>query len=399
MKKIRSAIYTLLVLAVALVTAPVLADTTPVDEVNPVKVGVAASLTGKYKAQGESLLEGLSMWAADINARGSLLGRRVEIIHYNDESIPSKSAAIYEKLITQDKVDLLVGPYASDLTLPSAAVAEKYQFPMVSGTAASSAIWNQGYQNIFQVDVPAQFYMTYGVELAQRVGVKNVGIVYEDSLFTKEVAMGAKAQAEASGLEVTVYQAFPRDTTDFSGLIKQLKATQTEVVLGATYLDGSVALVREMKRQNYSPRAAAFTSGPSLQEFGEILGADAEYIIGFTPWIRATHEPMAFDFDFRYRLANGRGADSNAAGGYAAGEVLEAAVRLAGTIQDKDAIRKQLREMSFLSIMGRYKVDGTGKQVGKEMYLLQWQDGHRRLVRPRRVAETTSIRFVPWDQR
>jgi branched-chain amino acid transport system substrate-binding protein len=142
----------------------------------------------------------------------------------------------------------------------------------------------------------------------------------------------------------------------------------------------------------------AFTGGPSNKEFGVILGPDAEGLMGVTSWIDASREPMAYDFDFRYRYIYGIGADSNAAGGYSAGEVLEAAVRLAGTL-NKEAVRQQLYEMSFLSIMGRYKVDETGKQIGKAMYLIQWQNERRRLILPQKIAEKKPIPFTPWDQR
>jgi branched-chain amino acid transport system substrate-binding protein len=368
------------------------------DATKPIKVGVTVSLTGSYDVPGESLLNGISMWATDINARGALLGRQVEIIHYDDQSDPKTSALLYEQLIINDKVDLLIGPYASDLTFEATAVAEKYGFPMVSGTAAATSIWNQGYRNIFQVDVPAPDYMKDLLHIAKKKDYKKVGILFQDSLFTKEVAMGAKSAAEKMDMEITVFTSYENGTTDFSSMVKELADSGTDLFLGATYFDDSVEIVKECKRQNYSPRAMAFTGGPSNKEFGEILGPDAEGLFGATSWIDATREPMAYDFDFRFRRAFGIGADSNAAGGYAAGEVLEAAVRLSGTL-NKEAVRQQLYEMSFLSIMGRYKVDETGKQVGKDMYLIQWQNGRRMLILPQKIAEKKPIHFTPWEQR
>jgi len=368
------------------------------DTINPIKVGVTVSLTGSHSVPGVSLLNGISMWAADINARGALLGRQVEIIHYDDQSDPKMSALLYEQLIINDKVELLVGPYASNLALVAAAVAEKYGFPMVSGTSAATSIWSQGYRNIFQIDVPAPSYMKDVLQIAEERDYKKVGILYQDNLFTKEVAMGAKSAAEKLGMDITLFKSYVTGTTDFSSLVKELADSNTDLFLGATYFDDSIAIVKECKRQNYSPRAMAFTSGPSQKKFGEVLGPDAEGIVGITPWIRATREPMAYDFDFRYRRIYDIGADSNAAGGYAAGEVLEAAVRLAGTL-NKEAIRQQLYKMTFLTIMGRYKVDESGKQTGKDMYLIQWQNGRRRLILPLKIAEKKPDFFTPWDQR
>lgn len=363
-----------------------------------IKVGVTASLTGVYKAQGESLLEGLQMWADDLNARGALLGKQVKIIYYDDQSDPEVSAQQYEYLISKDRVDLLVGPYSSDVTLRASDIAEKYQFPMVSGTAAASKIWSRGYENIFQVDLPATEYFIGGLQVAKSQGIQTVGIVFQESLFTKEVAMGAKLAAQKMGIDVVAFQGYSNMRTDFTSLIKTLVAQKPQLLLGATYFEDAVAIVRESKKQNFSPIAMGFTAGPSQAEFGTELGKDAENIVGFTPWTRAVREPLAYDFDFRYRRIYGRSASSNAAGGYAAGEILEAAVRLAKTL-DKDKVREQLKQLSFISIVGRYKVDATGKQVGKSMYALQWQDNQRRLVMPTIYAETKFQFFVPWDKR
>jgi len=122
----------------------------------PIRIGVTASLTGAYAAPGSSLLEGLRMWAYDVNSRGALLGRKVEIVSYDDQSDPVTSARLYERLISEDQVDLLIGPYASDVTLEASSVAERHNFPMVSASAAAREIWERGYRNIFQVDAPGR---------------------------------------------------------------------------------------------------------------------------------------------------------------------------------------------------------------------------------------------------
>ncbi|WP_354623344.1 amino acid ABC transporter substrate-binding protein [Psychromonas sp. MME2] len=363
-----------------------------------IKVGVTASLSGVYQEQGENLLRGIKMWANDVNARGALLGKDIEIIHYDDQSDPEQSAKLYERLINVDGVDLLIGPYSSDVTLRASDVAEKYKMPMVSGTAAASQIWNRGYQNIFQVDLPAEQYLVDGLRVAKARGLKTLAIVFQDSVFTSEVAMGAKKAAEKMDIELLVFEQYSSLRSDFSELIKKLVQKKPQLVLGATYFDDAIAIVRESKKQHFSPLAFGFTSGPSLAAFGEALGDDAENIIGFTPWIHAVRVPLAFDFDFRYRHIYGHAADSNAAGGYAAGEVLEAAVRLAGTL-DQDKMRKQLQSMSFLSIVGRYRVDSTGKQIGKAMYALQWQNNQRRLVLPYIFAEAQINFLLPWEER
>ena len=143
----------------------------------PIRVGVTASLTGDFAELGRDQLTGIQMWADDLNARGALLGRKVEIVHYDDASDAGKSAALYERLISQDGVDLLLGPYSSALTLAASRVAERHNFPMVATGASSETIWDQGFSNIFQIDAPAGDYMKLPLELANDKGLKRIALV------------------------------------------------------------------------------------------------------------------------------------------------------------------------------------------------------------------------------
>ena len=142
-----------------------------------------------------------------------------------------------------------------------------------------------------------------------------------------------------------------------------MQTAQPELVIGGTYLDDSIAIVREAKRQNFSPKAFAFTVGPALKEFVTTLGDDANGILGVVAWMRGAAMPMAMDFSYRYKIKFEGNASVQAALGYGAAQVLEAAVRLAGSL-DKDAIRQQLGEMKFQSLLGRYQVDETGIEYG-----------------------------------
>jgi branched-chain amino acid transport system substrate-binding protein len=392
--KTRLPVFIILLLTGAAVQQPVMAKEPPI------RVGLTASLSGVFEAPGEDQLKGVQMWAHDINARGALLGRRVELVYYDDKSDPETTRRLYEKLITEDKVDLLIGPYTSDLTLVAAGVAEKYNFPMVAAGAASSKVWSQGYRNIFQVDSPAHDYMDLLLEAAdERAGLKRIGLVYPATDFSREVAEGVRDNAARRGMEIVFDREYSLDTTDFAGLVRGLKAAQPELVIGATFLDDSVALVKEAKRQDLSPKAFAFTVGPALTEFGDTLGDEADGILGVVAWMRSGHVPMAYDFSFRFKEQYGRNASVQAAYGYGAAQVLEAGVRLANSL-DRDAIRKQLGEMVFRSMLGNYRVDENGKQLGKSIYLMQWQDGHRLLVSPPELREAPPIfPFKPWSER
>jgi branched-chain amino acid transport system substrate-binding protein len=158
-------------------------------------------------------------------------------------------------------------------------------------------------------------------------------------------------------------------------------------VIGGTYFDDSVAFVRQAKTSNLQPKAFVFTVGPALTQFGDALGADAEGIMGVVQWLRSDNMPAGYDFSYRYKRQHGHNAGPHAAYGYGAGQVLEAAVRLAGSL-DKDQVREQLGEMKFRSLLGHYRVDEAGKQIANKTTVLQWQDGRRRLILPERIAES-----------
>jgi branched-chain amino acid transport system substrate-binding protein len=359
-----------------------------------IRVGTTQPLTGKFKDFGEEQLRGLQMWVHDINARGALLGKNVELVHYDDYSEADRSALLYRQLIENDKVDLLVGPYSSGTTLAASTIAEQHNFPMVASAASAEQIWQRGYKNIFGIDVPAANYMNIAIAVAQENGAKTFDLISSEGDFSQDVANGVRREIASRGLTLLMDEVYQLDQTDFSALAKKLHNSKGDVLLGATYLHDSVAIRKAIMAHGGTPRVkkdmVALTVGPALRAFGDEFGPAAEGIVGVVQWLRSVHKPGAQDFAYRYRLKYGHNPGVHAAIGYSAGQVLEAAVRLAGSI-DKDAVREQLKTMTFHSLFGQYKVDETGRQIGKRNFLLQWQDDRRRLVAPSDVAERKLI--------
>ena len=167
MKKMRESLLGAGILLVATLVLPVALWPQASAGVEPIKVGVTVSLSGRLAAPASEQLQGIQMWAHDLNARGALLGRPVEIVYYDDKSDPETSEALYGRLINEDKVDLLLGPYSSGLTLAASRMAEKYNFPMVATGASSTDIWSRGNRNIFQVDAPADTYLNLVITSAK----------------------------------------------------------------------------------------------------------------------------------------------------------------------------------------------------------------------------------------
>jgi len=373
-----------------ILTAAVLLLAITAQAAEPIRIGTTQSLSGQYEAFGRDQLEGLLMWVDDINARGALLGRPVELIHYDDHSDPERSASLYKKLIEEHKVDLLIGPYSSELTLRASDITEEHQFPMVATAASADQIWARGYKNIFGIDTPSSNYMDLAVETAAQQGAKTMALFYAEGDFASDVAAGVRRKAAELGIRIILDESYPAQQRDFSLLAVKLKSVGADVVLGATYLEDSVALGQAIGPQKLDADMVALTVGPALLEFRDRLGGNVDGIVGVVQWLRSARLPKAQDFAYRYRKKYGHNPAVHATIGYSAGQVLEAAVRLAGST-DLDAVRSQLGQMYFRSLLGSYQVDATGRQVGKYNYLLQWQDGHRRLVKPDNLAEAAFI--------
>lgn len=362
-------------------------------------VGASVALTGKYARTGQDQLNGFNMWIEDVNARGGLLGNKVRIKYYDDESKPETGAKLYEKLITDDKVDLLIGPYSSAVTIAASTVAEKHNFPMVSSGASDSNIWERGYKNIFGLYTPANTYMDQVLEFAKAKGLKRVALVYEDTDFPRDVAAGVRARSKALGLEVVFEEAYSKASTDFASMIIKIKVKKPDVVIGGSYLPDSTAFVRQARENRLYARIFAFAVGPGLPDFGKNLGADAEGVMGNSQWEPWLNIPGAKDFAGRYQKKFGSDPGYHAGGGYGAGQVLEAAVKKAGAL-DRAKIRQALATLNITTIFGPYKVDATGKQIGKPGYTIQWIGGERQLILPTATATKAPVYpFVDWTKR
>lgn len=359
------------------------------DAIEPIRFGTTQALTGHYKDFGLQQLRGLQMWVEDVNERGALLGRPVSLTYYDDYSRDAGTARGFLKLLSEDKVEFLIGPYSSSLTLEASVIAETFGVPMVATGASSEEIWARGLKNIFGIDTPTGNYLE-GFTLAREVGAKTVALVYADTEFPREVAQSMRRTAAANGLTIVLDESYPPPERDFGALVTKLKEAEADVIFGASYLEDSVALTRALKRQDVQPRMLVFTVGPASREFGDLLGSDAEGVVGLVQWLRSIRLPGAQDFAYRYRQRYGENPGVHAVIGYSAGQVMETAIRLAGTTE-YPAVRHQLRTMYFRSLLGAYQVDASGRQIGKRNYALQWQDNRQRLVAPRNLAESRFI--------
>jgi len=353
-----------------------------------ITIGLTASLSGKFKEAGTQQLQGVEMWRDDINERGALLGKRVKLIVQDDHSIAEDAAKIYESFILKDKVDLLLGPYSSDITLAVANVADKYNFPLLAIAASASSIWdkrNKPY--LFGTYVQSDQLMKHVIEFAAEKNMHRIAIAHANTHYTNSIAEGARHVAQENNMEVIFYDTF-NTTNDFRKYMDRLAETKPEIIIVGAYLEDSIQFVKALKQRKFRPKMLVFSGSIDTDEFKNALGNDVEGVLSAIQWSQAQRLPGAHDFSFRYKQKYKIHPSYQAAGGYAAGQILEAAVRLSGSLS-KDDLQQQLLKLKFRSLFGHYRVGSNGQQIGKKAYLMQWQDGERRLVMPEVISNHT----------
>ncbi|HSL49901.1 MAG TPA: amino acid ABC transporter substrate-binding protein [Candidatus Deferrimicrobiaceae bacterium] len=366
----------------------------------PIKIGASMSVTGTYAKPGTYQKQGYDVCIDELNAKGGILGRKVELVIYDDQSQPATAVRLYEKLITEDKVDAVMGPYSSAVSEAVANVTEKYKKVMVAPLAATTSIFKKGRKYIFMVITPAENYLEGLIDMAAKRGLKTVAIINEDTLFPKASASGTVEAAKKRGMQVVLQEAYPKGNTDFSALLVKIKAANPDVLAAGTYFDDAVAITRQMKELNVNPKMFGLTVGGDLPEFYNLLKQNAEYVYGSTQWDDSLPYPGQKEFLAAYKARfKGQEPSYHTAAGYAGCLIYAEAVKRAGTL-DADKVRDQLLKMEIKTAFGEYKVEPDGFQIAHKMVMLQWQDGKRIVVWPDDLANG-KMRFPTpeWSKR
>ncbi len=384
----------------ATVLLVVAGSATPAAAQTPIKIGASLSLTGTYAALGQNQSRGYQLCAKHVNERGGVLGRKIEFVLYDDQSQPATGVRLYEKLITQDKVDVIMGPYSSAITEAVANINEKYKMPMVAPMASTTSIFKKGRKFAFMVQSPAEVYLEGLIDMAAKRGLKTVALVNEDTLFPKATVQGTIELAKKKGLQVVFVEAYPKGNTDFSAILTKIRAANPDVLGGATYFDDAVAITRQMKELNVNPKMYGVTVGGDLPKFYELLGKNAEFVYGSTQWEPELPYPGAKEFSEAHKKEfPGADLSYHAAGGYGGCQVLVEAIRRAGSL-DGEKIREQILKLDTNTVYGGFKVDQDGFQISHRMVTFQWQEGRKVIVWPDELATGKPLfPTPPWSQR
>jgi branched-chain amino acid transport system substrate-binding protein len=363
-----------------------------VSAAEPIKIGGTLGLTGKYSPMSEMVSLGLKLWAKKTNDEGGLLGRPVKLIIYDDTSDPDTGEKLYRKLILEDKVDLVFGPYSSAITTAAARVTEKHGYSMLASGAASDTLWQQGYTHLFGVYIPASRYAYSFLKLLLRNGIKRLAIVHADDVFSSTVAEGTSKWAKRLGLKVVLNEEFKKGTRKLDDLAERIRSSGAEAIVVGGHFYESIDVRLGLANIGWYPRAYFATLGPAQQKYHDVLKDKAEATFTQSMWQeKGIRFPGSKDFADNFKITFGRDPSYKAAAGFASGQILAAAINQTGSL-NKEKIRDALANMDTFTIFGRYGVDSTGMQVRHFALVTQWQKGSLEVVGP---ADMEAINITP----
>jgi branched-chain amino acid transport system substrate-binding protein len=367
-------------------------------------VGAALSQTGTYALQGQQALQGFSLWVEETNARGGLFVPEVDhavflrLITYDDHSRRRDVEQLTARLITIDRVDFLIGPYSSGLAYTAAAIAEAHQKVLWNHGGSSDAIMRQGFRWSVHLPTPASGYFAGLFACLRRHGVEagHIAIVQRrGGTFSTEVATGARQQAERSGFPALPPFFYPDDPSQISMLAQALAAANPAVIIAVGRYDDDVILIRTLAQMSCEAKVIAAVAAP-MQAFRRDLQETADGCIGPSQWEPGTAAapevgPSSAAFVERFRARFGQVPDYPAAQAYAAGLILQRCVALAGTCSDV-TLRAAADTLTCQTFYGDFRLEAeTGRQVGHETILVQWQAGEKTIIWPPAAARARPI--------
>jgi branched-chain amino acid transport system substrate-binding protein len=384
-------------LLIAVLVASVVGVSGLVQAQQPIRIGASIALTGGDAIQGGYVREGYLLCQKHVNETGGVLGRPMELLIRDDGSDKQTAVGLYEQLITEDKVDAVLGPYSSPITDAVADVTEKHRKLMVAPTAGTTSIWEKGRRYLVMVLSPLEASTAGTIDLAARHGLKTIALI--GSLARPAIIKGALELARKQGLEVVVHETFPAGTTEFSAMLNQVKAAKPEVLVVGAPPAEAIAFTRQMRELDVNVKLYGATPGGAFPDYYKTLGNTAEFVYSGSYWEPGLPYPGNQEFVAAYQQAFTRAPSFLAASSYAGCQLFVDAVKRADSL-DADKLREALLKLKSQTVFGDFAVDERGFQVAHKAVTIQWQDGQSAVVWPD-AAATSKPRFPtpPWSQR
>ncbi len=388
-------------------------------ERNYFKVGVVTSLSGDLAIGGNVTKRGYDLWAKKINEMGGIEVKgkkyKVKLVYADAQSEPSQGASAAERLVTQEKVDFVLGPYSSGVTIATAPVLEKYTVPMITGSAESPLIWRQKFKYTFGTIPPVNFTGAAALSAIAKLkpAPKTAIIIGSNDTFSKSTAEAFKSAAKKLGIKILKYNIVPSGQ-DLIPFLSAARALKPDIIAFGGHDEELINLVKALMQINYTPKALIMHYGVTEPAFVEALGKNAEEVFGASVWTESlplkgmlwkTAKAYADEAMKTYKVP----ADYTQAASTAAGIAFQMAVQKAGVTPpldkaEREALIKALEELDIKTFYGRVKFAKSGEfyhsNSGLHPITVQIQGGKVVVVAPKNEAQAKAkYPMTPWNKR
>jgi branched-chain amino acid transport system substrate-binding protein len=351
----------------------------------PIEIGFSMALTGPLAANGKQALLGAKIWQDEINAKGGLLGRQVQLINYDDQSNPATVPGIYTKLLDVDKVDLIVSGYATNMVAPAIPVAMQKGKTLIGlfGLAANSEFHYPKYFSMLPSGPETKESFTEGffqIAAAQNPKPKTIALAAEDAEFSRNACEGARNNVKKYGFDLVYDKTYPPNTTDYSPIVRAIQAADPDLVVICSYPLSSVGMLLSVNELGFKPKMIGGAMvGLQATVFKDKLKSKLNGVVNYETWVPSPKlMAPAADFFKKYQArAQAEGVDPLGyylgGWGYSYFQVLQQAVEGAKSLND-DKIADYLRSHEFKTIMADVRFGKDGEWTKSGMLQVQYHD-------------------------
>ncbi len=368
------------------------------DSSEPIRIGASLPLTGEFSEPGKAARQGYQVWQKITNDKGGLLERKVELTIRDDASDQNTVVADYNALISRSKVDLLLGTFSSLLNIPASTVAERNRMVYVEPAGGAPEIFDRGYKYLFfaqqaTADKQGDLFAQYILDLPAAERPKTAAYPSLDDPFALPVVNGIREKFEAAGIRTVYKTTYASENANFDPIVSRVKSANPDVLVhGAQFADG-VGFARALDKVGFDPDWFFQTNAPSFaDQYSKGIGEEnTEGTFYAVSWTAEAKTPGNEEFLRVHEELFGAGEPAeDAADAFAAAQVLEAAVKAVGSIDDQKKIADWIHQNQVETILGTLRWDERGAPQG-EFLIGQWQNGKSEIVLPEDVATSDTI--------
>jgi ABC-type branched-subunit amino acid transport system substrate-binding protein len=362
----------------------------------PITIGMSLPMTGAVADVSKSGYQGYELWASQVNGAGGLLGRQVKLNMLDDGFDPNQTAADYTRLISQDHVDLLLGTFSSLLNAPASAVAARQGMLYVEPSGGAATLFTRGFSDLFfaqpgtTASLPDQF-VSWLASLPVGERPTTAAYVTQDDPSASPAVAVFRTKLQSLGVKTVYYQVYDPSTTNFDSIASAIAHAGPQMIIQGAVADDGAQFVRSLQKLNYNPKILFQTNAPTDEAYPSAIGgaANADGVFTAQSWSATAAYPGNQSFVQAYTKMFGAPPTEDAANSYTAGQVLAAAVKAVGSL-NQTALANWLHGHTVSTIVGPLKWDKAGDPEGS-LLLSQWQNGTLQVVAPSSAATTKTV--------